>query len=587
MKITVAETAGFCWGVQRAVDVVLNVAQKTGKEVFTHGQLIHNNQVLQELESKKIKEWTGGEIGDNTLVVRAHGIRPEVMDELKATHKNVVDATCPLVTKVHRAITKHQHLGYQVFIMGNANHPEVIGLIGASKDQAIVVKNAEEALNFPMSFDKICLVSQTTQNDDDFEKTARALKSKCKEFKAVNTICEPTRSHQIEVVDLALNSDLVVIVGGKHSSNTIHLKVVAEKQGVKAIHIETEAELKPEDFIGINRVGVTAGASTPQWMIQKVVDKLESFEEANKGVFYSICKNILNFLVSTNIFTTIAFASIYLGNHIISSTTVDYKFFWSVVSIVFALHSINQFSGEGKFDRRSKLTPQTYESVKRVINFTSFGLLLFGTLFSFNTALLTGHWIGFGIISFSVICGIIYGWTIIPIKWISRFGFRSIRDLPASKDLSISFGWTLLSCGVPMASTINGGISYIWFFLTPFIFFIIYIRSAILGVRDAQGDRIVGIESSFKALGKNKSKKLVFILLGLCFITPLFLLLPVFHLPSVFGIIMLAIASYSGANAYFYFQKILPSNDLGHFLLDSQFIVPVFLYGLAKLFGHV
>ncbi|MDX1957291.1 MAG: 4-hydroxy-3-methylbut-2-enyl diphosphate reductase [Leptospiraceae bacterium] len=585
MKITLAETAGFCWGVQRAVDIVLDVSKKSGKPVFTHGPLIHNNQVLEELESKKIHEYKSGDIGSNTLVVRAHGIRPEVLDELKSKHKNVVDATCPLVTKVHRAIKKHQDQNFQVFIMGNEKHPEVVGLLGASKDRAIVIRDAIAAREYPQTFDKICLVSQTTQNDDDFEATARELKLKCKEFKAVNTICEPTRSHQIEVVDLALNNDLVIVVGGKHSSNTVHLKEVAERQGTRAIHIETEAELKKEDLLGVEKVGVTAGASTPQWMIQKVIDKLESFEEANKSLLYKFSKFILNTLVSTNLFTTTAFASIYLGNHIVSKTPVDYNFFWSVISIVFALHSINQFSLEGKFDRRSKLTPKVYEFVRKLISWFSFLLLFFGVSFGFYSSSIGSDLKGFGIILFSALCGVLYGWKIIPINWISRFGFSSIRDLPASKDLSVSFGWTLLSCGVPLAYS-SGNLSPVWFLLIPFIFFIVYIRSAILGVRDAQGDRIVGIESSFKALGKNRSKKLVFSLIGASVLISLCLFLPFFGVSPVFGFLMLTITFVSGIIAHLYFQRILPANDLGHFLLDSQFVLPVFLYGILKLLGY-
>ena len=281
MKILVAETAGFCWGVRRALDQAVDLAKKADGPVQTFGPLIHNAQVLEELTEQNIQAVNSlSEIRGGTVLVRAHGIRPEVFDQLRATGADVYDATCPLVRKVQKIIMKYGNDGYDVVVVGDDHHAEVVGLRGYAAGRCFVVANEKEAESLP-EFDKVCVVSQTTQNDDTFARTVDVIKQKARLIRSTNTVCEPTRDHQRETIDLARRVDLMVVVGGRHSANTCRLADLAAQEGPRVLHIETEAELKTSDFAGCNAVGVTAGASTPEWMINRVVEKLGSVQPGN------------------------------------------------------------------------------------------------------------------------------------------------------------------------------------------------------------------------------------------------------------------------------------------------------------------
>jgi len=195
MKILVAETAGFCWGVRRALDQAVDLAKKTDGPVRTFGPLIHNAQVLEELTEQNIHAVEQlSDIHSGTVLVRAHGVRPEVFDQLRSTGAEVFDATCPLVRKVQKIIRKYGNDGYDVVIVGDDHHAEVVGLRGYTPNHCFVVANEKEAESLP-EFERVCVVSQTTQNDDTFARTVDVIKCKARVIRATNTVCEPTRDH--------------------------------------------------------------------------------------------------------------------------------------------------------------------------------------------------------------------------------------------------------------------------------------------------------------------------------------------------------------------------------------------------------
>ena len=279
-KIIIASSAGFCPGVKNAIERVLQLSEKGKKPVYTVGPLIHNKQVTQMLEKKDI--FTINNLNEavdknGVLVIRAHGITPEFQKQVFATGLEVVDCTCPLVKRAHNIIDEFAQKGYYTVIIGDAEHAEVIGLLGYTQGRGIVVADAEEAKKLP-SYDKVNVVAQTTQKEQTFFDAAEIIKQKSKICQISNTICTPTKQRQKETLELAKNADLVIVVGGKHSANTARLAKLCGELCKKVLHVETAAETKKEDIFKAKNILITAGASTPNWIIDEVAQKVKELK---------------------------------------------------------------------------------------------------------------------------------------------------------------------------------------------------------------------------------------------------------------------------------------------------------------------
>ena len=272
--VTVAKSAGFCPGVKGAIDKVLELEASGKKPVYTLGPLIHNKQVTDMLAAKQITSVDKPEQAADkkgVLVIRAHGITPAFRTEVMQSGMEVVDATCPLVKHAHDVISKYAAEGYHTVIVGDGGHAEVIGLLGCTQGKGVVVSGPEEAEKLP-SFDKVNVVAQTTQKESVFEATAEIIKKKSAVCQISNTICFPTKQRQSETMQMAQTADLVIVVGGKHSANTARLAMLCRELAPQVLHIETEAELTPQQVLGPKHIFITAGASTPNWVIDQVAD---------------------------------------------------------------------------------------------------------------------------------------------------------------------------------------------------------------------------------------------------------------------------------------------------------------------------
>src|SRR5438552_3812201 len=276
MQVFLADEYGFCFGVERAVEMV-EEAIEDGRQVRTLGPLIHNEQEMQRLAREGVTTISEPvQIGRHeTAVIRAHGVTPEVQRELEEKAGEVVDATCPFVTRVQKLAARAAAADRHIIVVGSPDHPEMIGVKGYAPDHAFVIRDETEVAGLPWLRHPL-VVSQTTIKAKTFFDTAEAIKTRTDdEVQVVNTICSATRDRQEAARALAGMVDAFYIIGGRHSSNSVKLLAVCKEQCKKSFLIETEDEINSDDLAGAEKVGVTAGASTPNWLIEKIVKHLE------------------------------------------------------------------------------------------------------------------------------------------------------------------------------------------------------------------------------------------------------------------------------------------------------------------------
>jgi len=276
MEVLLADEYGFCFGVERAVEMVEDALDEGVRPIRSLGPLIHNAQEMERLRAKGVSTIDApDEADEDTIaVIRAHGVTPQVQRELEARAAKVVDATCPFVTRVQHLAERAAHQGRDVVVAGNPDHPEMIGVVGYAPSNTYVVRDASEVAALPQLRAPL-VVSQTTIKLKTFLEVAEAVRAKTDtEPQVVNTICSATRDRQDAARALAGQVDVFYVIGGRHSSNSVKLLAVCEEQCSRSFLIETPAEINPQDLLGVKRVGVTAGASTPNWLIDEVVQRL-------------------------------------------------------------------------------------------------------------------------------------------------------------------------------------------------------------------------------------------------------------------------------------------------------------------------
>jgi (E)-4-hydroxy-3-methyl-but-2-enyl pyrophosphate reductase len=285
MEILLAESLGFCMGVKRAVDLAYRAKEKSeGEPVVTLGPLIHNAQEIDRLAGDGI-----GVADENdrpasgAVIIRAHGVAPQVYEDLKSRGLRVMDGTCPYVHYSQRKAVELRDEGYTVVIVGDRNHPEIRGILGYVNGDAYVVKTVEETLALP-ALERVGTIAQTTLTPEKYRTIVGLLKERVPQVKVCETICDATEENQAAVRELASEVGLLYVIGGRHSANSNKLVEVAKEVCPRSLLIETEDEVRPEDVLGLERVGVSAGASTPDWMIRRVVERLRTLEEAGAGL---------------------------------------------------------------------------------------------------------------------------------------------------------------------------------------------------------------------------------------------------------------------------------------------------------------
>ena len=275
MKVIKAKTAGFCFGVKRAVDTVYEQVDTCSGPIYTYGPIIHNEEVVKDMESKGVvvlrTEEELDDISGGTVIIRSHGVEKRIYDKLEAKGIRIVDATCPFVKKIHNIVQKESAAGKYILIIGSPDHPEVIGIRGWAGEHAAVVQNADDIENIDFSKNrKICVVSQTTFNYNKFKDLVEIIKKKSYDIIVLNTICNATKERQTEAESIAESVDAMIVIGDKHSSNTQKLFEICRKACNNTYYIQTLDDLDLNQLGSVETVGITAGASTPNNIIEEV-----------------------------------------------------------------------------------------------------------------------------------------------------------------------------------------------------------------------------------------------------------------------------------------------------------------------------
>jgi 4-hydroxy-3-methylbut-2-enyl diphosphate reductase len=277
VKIVVAKHMGFCGGVKRAVEMARSTADQSSGPVFTWGPLIHNPQVVRQLEEAGVRVASSPEdLQGEAFVVSAYGVERVVLDIARTRGMRIVDATCPVVIRAHTLALKLVEEGYDVIAVGDHGHPEMVTLKEALGDRVTIVHTLEEARQVKVG-PRIGVISQTTQSQENFQRIVADLVVRTKEVKVINTLCPAITVRQVEANRLVREVDALVVIGGHQSSNTTRLSEIGRANGIPTYHVEVADELKEEWFEGVETVGVTSGASTPDWIIAEVLARLEEF----------------------------------------------------------------------------------------------------------------------------------------------------------------------------------------------------------------------------------------------------------------------------------------------------------------------
>ncbi|MFC1853761.1 4-hydroxy-3-methylbut-2-enyl diphosphate reductase, partial [candidate division CSSED10-310 bacterium] len=508
MKITVARTAGFCMGVKRAIEMALEAAQKNHLPIYTYGPLIHNTHVLEMLQNKgiyKTSDPTG--LSSGILLIRTHGISPQEKLTLEQTGLTMIDATCPRVQRIHSQINKYVRKGYKIIVFGDPDHAEVVGLLGTAGENGNLITNPEDIDELPPITGPILFVSQTTQSRHAYQEVITVLTERYPDLIVIDTLCSTTEERQDEVLELAQNHDVIVVVGGKNSANTTRLAKLCSEQGRCVYHVETEEELPPSFPAHQQRIAVTAGASTPNWMIERVVDRLEAIQRPDS--IQTRLMEIIKSLTESNILVALGSASLALTCSFYITHTVYLIPVIIVAAYVYCMHILNHFADRAAVAINEPLREEVFRSHQNV--FILFGILS-GTVALALSAYL-GIWT-FLMVAFATATGAMYSFHIVPHFLVPLIRYRRLKDIPASKDIVVALAWSSVTVLVPSISqlwqkTALSNLVIVWLF----VFVFVYIRTVMLDIKDIQGDRIVGKETIPILLGEKKALKLVRLLL--------------------------------------------------------------------------
>jgi len=562
--IKVASTAGFCWGVKNAMDLAMKTASKTDGPVYTHGPLIHNPQVIEMLEGKDIFALEdAARLDGGTVIIRTHGVTPQTRKSLKDRGLHVTDATCPLVARVQGIIKKHASKGYSAIIIGDKGHAEVLGLEGYAQGRGYVISSVEEVRGLP-AMDKVCVVAQTTCDIVKYRKIVEAIKERWPDAAVQETICDATSARQDEVRRLSREVDAMVVVGGRLSANTSRLAGIAREACPVVFLIETEDELDPMEMLKFGRIGVTAGASTPTWMIERVRDRIADIrgKRGSSGGWQSVARSAAETFVVSNLNlclggVLLAYANATLAGYGLTAGSTALSGLY-----LFSMYVLNQLNDLQTLKHNEPDKTWFYHRWKGVMGRSAAVATALGLALAFWIGTVAGL-----IYLFATFMGLAY-----TVKWFPKtdlIRIHRLKDIPASKDVFTGAGWSTATVVLPAVAwggDINmaaGSIALI------FTFTLVYIRSVLSNIRDIRGDRLVGRETIPIMIGVGGSK--VFLALVAAGMASLLVSSAAGGLVGPFAYVLTLSIGYTGMYLWLYHKKVINRGLKFDLVVDGVF----------------
>jgi (E)-4-hydroxy-3-methyl-but-2-enyl pyrophosphate reductase len=511
MKILVAKTAGFCMGVKRAVDLALENAGRMPGGIKTIGPLIHNRQTVDMLSQRKVVELAGSDTaaGPQTLLIRAHGIPPVTQERYTREGHAIIDGTCPKVKTVHKVIERYRALGYTIVITGDEGHAEVVGLLGYAGDDGRLIQKESDVDALP-EIPKICLVSQTTFDRTTFDRIAARLHDRfaAADIVVKKTICAATEQRQSETETLARQVDALIVVGGKNSANTQRLAKIAAACGTPTQLAETEEDIDWKSISSCRTVGITAGASTPNWMIKRVSDYLQFKDQTEQRTVPNFLFQAFDTAANLNVFVALGAVAVYY----VSCRLQGYPFSWNgaIVSFLYFL-SMYLWNSLTSIEATAHLGISRfrfYERHKWSLFFLAAAAIAALLVFSFSL----GKQV-FLVLLFATAAGSVYHATIVPPSLRHLIRYKKLKDIPTSRDLFVALAWGTVLTFIPqgmsgmLAITPLATASFVWIFILAFL------RSLIFDLRDIEGDRIMGRETLITIVGEKRARAAIHLII--------------------------------------------------------------------------
>ncbi len=505
MKVKLAKTAGFCMGVRRAMNIVLDAASKKEGKLYTYGPLVHNPQAIEMLRQKGVEIIENETVSNATVILRAHGVAPEERKRLKETGNLICDATCPHVARAHSIIKKGINKGYNAIIIGDKGHAEVNGLLGFAGDRGYVVENTNDVDKLP-DLENAYVVAQTTQDRKTYEEIIDKIKKKVPNTEIFDTICDSTNMRQKEALELAEEVDAMVVIGGKNSANTKRLYEISLSTGTPSFHIEAEDELDSLGLEQYENIGVMAGASTPNWVINKVIDRIKYLQKKSNSALYRLLENIGNFTVDSSLYLGLGAVSMCYSSLVFQKIRPSALILLVAFLYVFTVHVFNRYT--------ERLNNELFDP-SRTRFFKVFGkpLIITAIMASFISMFLSYELgpIPFALLIFSYLMGILYSIRIVPRKLQPLIKYKKLRDVPGSKDIFIALAWAWVIVLIPaLKEEIH--FTYQSIVILGFVFLTVFIRSVIFDIMSIEDDRIVGRETIPTIIGPKKTEAMLLII---------------------------------------------------------------------------
>jgi (E)-4-hydroxy-3-methyl-but-2-enyl pyrophosphate reductase len=571
VRVRLAKTAGFCMGVRLAMEKVLAEANRAEGPIYTFGPLIHNPQVMQLLESKGVKTaHTMDGITEGTVVIRAHGIPPDERRAIKAAGLRIIDATCPRVARVQSIVRSNSRKGRRAVIVGDQDHPEVIGLRGYAEGKAYLIERLEEVSGLPEDV-PLAVVAQTTQDTGFYREVSRLIRERNPDARIFDTICDATQNRQAEVASFAGHVDAMVVVGGFKSGNTRRLVQVSEAAGLPSFHVETEKDLDREAFRSMDTVGVSAGASSPNWMIKNVVRELERIKSRKDMRVSQAARGLLRFLLFSHIWMALGAFSLTHAATLLAGREPGLVHPFMAALYIWAMHVLNRFLDRGASTYNEPDQAHFFKTHRPRLIITGVGAVAVSLMLAWT--------LGFAVLAAMAgvsALGVIYGVPVVPVRRKKAWHIAMIKEIPGSKTMAESLAWGFVIALVPLLtegpSAPSGTIVSFFFVLS-----VVYVRSALFDIFEVQGDMIVGIETLPVTIGEERTLKLLKIVLWGCGLVLLAAGL-MGSVPGIAFLLLLCVASFGLTIRIFQSQWLYPGLRL-EAVVESNLL----LAGLAAL----